>query len=115
MSICCRYRPDKLRHDTASPVFVDCRQYGIYSLCKLQSTDDTVSAGTLVSRRYIDTYYTLLCVQGQTGSVSVNDNGERNQNYAVYDFVNNSFQQVAQYNGFTHNYSQQHAVGGATV
>ena len=45
-----------------------------------------------------------------TGSVSVNENGDRNEDYAVYDFRKNGtrgkFVEVGRYYGYEHEYVQ---------
>ncbi len=37
---------------------------------------------------------------GKTGAVSVNQNGDRNSDYDIYHFHDNTFQHVARYDSF---------------
>ena len=47
---------------------------------------------------------------GKTGSVSVNENGDRNEDYAIYDYRNNTLERVAYYNGFLKEYVMEREV-----
>ena len=64
-------------------------------------------------------YLKVYLVVGMTGSVSVNENGDRNEDYAVYDFHSNGtrgkFVEVGRYYGFEHEYVQTGKVNKALL
>jgi len=47
--------------------------------------------------------------------VSVNENGDRNDDYAIYDYQDGTFIRVALYDGFGGNYVPEKEVGKTAV
>lgn len=45
-----------------------------------------------------------------TGAVSVNEDGNRNDDYAIYDYREEQFRKVAEYDGFQRKYIAQEKV-----
>lgn len=60
----------------------------------------------------LNSYFSLaICTDsGKTGSVSVNQDGDRNEDYAIYDFQNNTLERVAYYDGFRKEYIPEREV-----
>lgn len=48
---------------------------------------------------YLDAYLSIV-LTGITGPVSINENGDRQMDFTIYNFVNNRLQAVMRYNSF---------------